>query len=102
MLGPDVALTLGVRTGVLLPLGGPGESTYIVDRFYLGGPTGPMRGVVQKGCGPSDARRLAKDGKGESAPEALEAGGAGIGRDSLGGDVMAMASAMSAKERVAV
>ena len=97
VIGPDVALTLGARTGVLLPLGGPGETTYIVDRFYLGGAGGPVRGFINKGCGPSDARRARVDasseGGADGTPVSVPTGGAGAGRDSLGGDVMAMASA---------
>ncbi|TVY65522.1 SAM50-like protein [Lachnellula suecica] len=67
-----VSFTTGLRAGVLYPLpvgfGGPAQPSRIHDRFQLGGPT-DIRGFNIGGLGPRD------------------------GRDSVGGDVYAAASA---------
>ncbi|KAL1496455.1 hypothetical protein AB1Y20_016409 [Prymnesium parvum] len=75
-----LTLSLEARAGALLPLGGSyaaggKAASCICDRFFMGGP-GSFWGFRSNGLGPRGERH-----------------GGGASRDSLGGDVMAAASA---------
>ena len=103
--------------GVIVPWGGPlSQPATVVDKFFLGG-SGDLRGFAPKGAGPTARRRnptavgsspppspskprVSGSGGVVSAEEAAPMGddphGAaadGAGRDVLGGDIMAFASA---------
>jgi len=63
----DATLSLSVRSGAMLPLGGGDGESPLVDRFFLGGES--LRGFEPRGAGPHD------------------------GEDSIGGDAFIAATA---------
>lgn len=79
-----LSLSLQLTAGLLVPLGGgtaKAESA-ICDRFFLGGP-GSFWGFRTRGVGPREVRHTATGEMGSGPPP----------RDTLGGDVLATATA---------
>ena len=81
---PRVSLGVSVNAGLLLPVGNSyGTESHISDRFFLGGP-GSLWGFRTRGVGPRELRH---------SPTGAAALKPNAPRDSLGGDVMAAATA---------